>query len=69
MRDITIDMDRLYEALLDHFGSMRVIGPTMEIFSNGALGSIETMYESGDYNRLIRLAQHEDFDLTNFQVD
>jgi hypothetical protein len=68
MREVTIDMDRLYDALLDHFGSMRVIGPCMEMLSNGALGNIETMYEAGNYQGLIQLAQNEGFDLEAFQV-
>ncbi len=67
MREVTIDMDRLYDALLDHFGSMRVIGPCMEMLSNGALGNIETMYETGDYQGLIQLARNEGFDLEAFQ--
>ena len=68
MREITIDVDRLYDALLDHFGSMRVMGPCMEILSNGALGSIETMYETGNYQGLIHLAEREGFDLDDFQI-
>lgn len=67
MREITIDMDRLYDALLDHFGSMRVMGPCMEMLSNGALGNIETMYEAGNYQGLIQLAMREGFNLEDFQ--
>ena len=67
MQEITVDMDRLYDALLDHFGSMRVMGPCMEFLSNGALGNIEAMYEAGNYQGLIQLAVREGFDLTDFQ--
>lgn len=67
MREITVDVDRLYDALLDHFGSMRVMGPCMEMLSNGALGNIETMYETGNYEGLVRLAMNEGFNLADFQ--
>ena len=68
MQEITINMAQLYDALLDHFGSMRVMGPCMEMLSNGALGNIETMYEAGNYEGLVQLAMNEGFDLTAFQV-
>ena len=60
---MTIDVTRLYDDLIEHFGTSP-FG-----FKVGILGAIQTAYECGNYQRVVDLAVAEGFDLSNYEVD
>lgn len=66
-----IDVNRLHADLLEHFGTMLVLvesptSPITQYFWEGCLGDIDTMYETGNYQGLVDLAEQEGFDMTTY---
>lgn len=57
---VEIDAEGLYVALMDHFGTSP-FG-----WAKAALGQLETLYETGDFDGIIELALDEGFDLDEF---
>ena len=58
----SLDAPRLYQDLLDHFGTgSRVYG-----MMNVALGQIDTYYQSENWEGLLQLASNAGFDLMDY---
>lgn len=64
---VTVDIDRLYSDLKEHFGTM---GTALGFsFTPAILGNIDTMYEMGDYGRMVEFAMAQGFDIMNYEVN
>ena len=66
MDEITIDVGKLHDDLLNYFGTMWFTLKTP--FGSGALADIDTMFETGNYQGLVDLALHEGFKLADYEV-
>ena len=60
---MTIDVTRLYEDLIEHFGTSP-FG-----FRTGVLGFLQTAYECGNYQKIVDIAIEEGFELGNYLVE
>ena len=73
MRTVSVDIDRLHDDLLDHFGTTAVLSnysynQISHNFTIGAVANIDTLYELGKYQELCDLAIQEGFDITRYVV-
>lgn len=68
MRTVSVDIDRLHDDLLDHFGTTTILSNYPHHFTIGAVADIDTLYELGKYQELCDLAIQEGFDMMEYVI-